>query len=304
MKSSVLERKILACLAVLLVAALPLLESSCRSNLSTPLGTGTSQQNSATTAVTSVVPKTGPLAGGTVVTINGSGFTSGTQASAPLVSFGGTPATNVTVISSSQLKAQAPAHAAGSVGVQVTAADGKSASLASAFTYITATFSVKSVSPLSGPAAGGTTVTINGSGFQSGASVNFGGLGATSVSLTNSSTIVAVTPVHSSGPVTVTVTNTSGDSATLPSGFTFHSINLLWNAPSSSPVTVAGYNVYRGNASTGPFGRLNGSSPLTTTSYDDTNVDGGTTYYYEVKSVDTNGVESPPAGPVPATTSP
>ena len=124
------------------------------------------------------------------------------------------------------------------------------------------------------------------------------------MSLTNSSTLVAVTPVHSSGSVIVTVTNSSGTSATLPSGFTFHSIDLLWNAPSTSTVTIAGYNVYRGSASTGPFGRLNSSSPLATTSYIDATVDGGQTYYYEVKSVDTAGVESPPAGPVPATTTP
>jgi len=303
MKSRTLVPKILACLAALLVAAIPLMESSCRSDLVLPLDAGKSQQSSAPT-VTSVVPQTGPLAGGTLVTINGSDFTSSAGATAPSVSFGGAPATQVIVVSSSQLKAQAPAHAAGSVAVQVTTADGQSASLASAFTYKTVKFSINSVSPLSGPAAGGTTVTISGSDFQAGASVTFGGLAATSVSLSNSSTITAVTPVHSSGSVTVTVTNSSGDSTTLPSGFTFHSIDLLWNPPSTSPVTIAGYNVYRGNASAGPFGRLNGSSPLATTSFVDATVEGGTTYFYEVKSVDTNGVESPPAGPVPATTSP
>ena len=113
-----------------------------------------------------------------------------------------------------------------------------------------------------------------------------------------------MTPVHSSGAVTVTVTNSNGDSATLPSGYTFHSIDLAWNAPSSSTVAITGYNVYRADLSAGPFGRLNGVSPLSTTSFEDATVDGGRTYYYEVKSVDSNGVESPPAGPVPATTSP
>lgn len=303
MKSSAPGRKIVAFVAALLVAAAPLIYSSCGTGMVASPDANSSQQ-SATPAVMSVVPNTGPMDGGTVVTISGSNFTSGAQATAPSVSFGGTPATNITVLSSSQLKAQVPAHAAGSVGVQVTTAEGKSASLANAFTYVTATFSLKSASPISGPSAGGTTVTISGSGFQAGVSVTFGGLGATSVSLTNSSTIVAVTPVHSSGSVTVTVTNSSGDSATLPSGFNFHSIDLAWSAPSTSTITIAGYNVYRGNGSAGPFGRLNGSSPLATTSYEDPTVDGGTTYFYEVKSVDSNGVESPPAGPVPATTSP
>ncbi|MGA8182229.1 MAG: IPT/TIG domain-containing protein [Terriglobia bacterium] len=303
MKSNTLGRKILGCMATLLVAAAPLIYSSCGTGIVSPLD-ATSSQKSSTPAMTSVVPNSGPLDGGTVVTINGSNFTSDTQAAAPSVSFGGTPATNITVISSSQLKAQVPPHAAGSVGVQVTTSGGESASLANAFTYVTATFSLKSVSPISGPAAGGTTVTISGSDFQTGVSVTFGGLGATSVSRTNSSTLVAVTPVHSSASVTVTVTNPSGDSATLPSGFTYHSIDLLWSAPSTSTIAIAGYNVYRGNTSAGPFGLLNGSSPLATTSFIDATVEGGTTYYYEVKSVDTSGVESPPAGPVPATTTP
>ena len=254
---------------------------------------------SSSPTVSSVSPNSGGTAGGTVVTITGSNFASGAT-----VSFGGSSATNVSFVSSSKLTATTPAHAAGSVAVAITNPAGGNAALAGGFTFGTVTFSVNSISPISGPAAGGTTVTISGSDFQTGVSVNFGGLGATSVSLVNSSTLVAVTPVHSSGSVTVTVTNGSGTSATLPSGFMFHSVDLLWNAPSTSPVTVAGYNVYRGNASTGPFGLLNGSSPLATTSFVDATVEGGRTYYYEVKSVDTSGVESPPAGPVPATTTP
>lgn len=389
MMSSTLRRKILGCMATLLVAAVPLMNSSCRGDLASALDPGTSQQNGAP-EISSIVPNSASPAGGTTVIVNGSNFTSGTQPATPSVSFGGVTATNVRIISplqisasvpphakgsvsvevvtadgastsipnaftytatppaissvspasggaaggtvvtitgsnfasgatvsfggspasnvsfvnSTQLKAATPAHAAGSVAVAVTNPDGTNAVLAGGFTFGTATFSVNSVSPISGPAAGGTTVTISGSGFQTGASVNFGGLGATSVSLTNSSTLVAVTPVHSSASVTVTVTNPSGASATLPSGFTYHSIDLLWNAPSTSPVTIAGYNVYRGNTSAGPFGLLNGSSPLATTSFVDATVEGATTYYYEVKSVDTNGVESPPAGPVPATTTP
>jgi hypothetical protein len=303
MKTRALERKLIACIATLLVAAAPLIYSSCGTGVVSPLDNNSSQESS-TPTVTSVVPSSGPPDGGTVVTVNGSDFTSGAQATAPTVSFGGTPATNITVISSSQLKVQVPAHAAGSVGVQVTTSGGLSASLAKAFTYVTATFSLKSVAPLSGPAEGGNKVTVSGSGFQSGVSVNFGGLGATSVTLNNSTTITAVVPVHSSGSVTVTVTNSNGDSATLPSGYTFHSIDLLWSAPSTSTIAITGYNVYRGDLLAGPFGRLNGSSPLSTTSYEDATVDGGKTYYYEVKSVDSNGVESPPAGPVPATTTP
>ncbi|HXH47938.1 MAG TPA: IPT/TIG domain-containing protein [Terriglobia bacterium] len=249
--------------------------------------------------ISSVTPNSGGTAGGTVVTIAGSNFVSGAT-----VSFGGSPASGVSFVNATQLKATTPAHASGPVNVAVTNPDGTSAVLAGGFMFGTVSLNVSSVSPISGPAAGGTTVTISGTNFQAGVSVTFGGLAATSVMLSNSSTIVAVTPEHSSGPATVTVTNSDGQSTSWASTFTFHSVDLLWNAPSSSPVTIAGYNVYRGNSSAGPFGLLNGSSPVAITSFVDATVQGDTTYYYEVKSVDSNGVESPPAGPVPATVSP
>jgi IPT/TIG domain len=249
--------------------------------------------------INSVSPNSGGTAGGTVVAIAGANFASGAT-----VSFGGSSASNVSFVNSTQLKATTPAHAAGAVNVAVTNPDGASATLAGGFTFATVSLTISSVSPISGPAAGGTTVTISGTNFQTGVSVTIGGLAATSVTLSNSSTIVAVTPAHSSGSVDITVTNSNGQSATSASGFAFHSIDLMWSAPSSSPVTIAGYNVYRSNMSAGPFGRVSGSTPLVDTSYIDAAVQGGTTYYYEVKSVDSNGTESAPAGPVPATTSP
>ena len=249
--------------------------------------------------VSSVSPNSGDTGGGTVVVIAGANFTNGAA-----VSFGGSAVSSVSFVNSSQLKATTPAHAAGSVNVVVTNPDGASSTLTSGFTFGTSSLTVSSVSPISGPAAGGTTVTISGANFQTGVSVTFGGLAATSVSLSNSSTIVAVTPAHSSGSVDISVTNSNGQSVALASGFAFHSIDLMWNAPSSTTISVEGYNVYRGSASTGPFGRISGSTPLADTSFTDATVQGGTTYYYEVRSVDSNGTESSPAGPVPATTSP
>jgi len=269
-----------------------------------PGGGSTALANAFTYASTSLTvssasPSSGPTAGGTVVTVAGSNFSSGAT-----VSFGGSPASNVSFVSSTQLKATTPAHAAGTVNVVVTNPGGASVTLANAFSYGSSSLTVSSVSPISGPAAGGTTVTISGVNFQTGVSVTFGGFAATSVTLSNSTTIVAVTPEHSSGSVTVAVTNSNGQSATLSSAFKFHSIDLLWNAPSSSPVTIAGYNVYRAISSAGPFGRLNSSTPVTNTSFSDANVQGSTTYYYEVKSVDSKGTESSPEGPVSTTTSP
>jgi centrosomal CEP192-like protein/ASPM-SPD-2-Hydin domain-containing protein/HYDIN/CFA65/VesB family protein len=70
-----------------------------------------------------------------------------------------------------------------------------------------------------------------------------------------------------------------------------HSIDLSWNAPSSSADPVAGYNVYRSTNGGGSFTKLN-SSPDGQVDYTDSAVQSGTTYMYQVKSVDASGVES------------
>jgi hypothetical protein len=53
---------------------------------------------------------------------------------------------------------------------------------------------VTSLSPSTGPAAGGTSVTVSGHGFTLASQVTFGSVAASSFSVTNDSTIVAVSP--------------------------------------------------------------------------------------------------------------
>ena len=55
--------------------------------------------------------------------------------SGAMVTFGGTAATNVLIVSATQITATTAAHAAGSVTVTVTNPDGQSGSLGSGFTY-------------------------------------------------------------------------------------------------------------------------------------------------------------------------
>jgi hypothetical protein len=85
------------------------------------------------------------------------------------------------------------------------------------------------------------------------------------------------------GTVTIGLSGT-GESAS-------HQVTLIWDAPSSSTDPVAGYHVYRSNGSGSAYTLLN-SSVDTQTTYVDTNVQSGATYYYIVKSVDAAGVES------------
>ena len=56
------------------------------------------------------------------------------------------------------------------------------------------------VSPASGTAAGGTAVTITGTGFLAGATVSLGGTPATGVTVVNSTSITATTPAHAPEP--------------------------------------------------------------------------------------------------------
>jgi HYDIN/CFA65/VesB-like, Ig-like domain/Abnormal spindle-like microcephaly-assoc'd, ASPM-SPD-2-Hydin len=83
-------------------------------------------------------------------------------------------------------------------------------------------------------------------------------------------------------------TNTPTTQAVSGSG-TAPVVNLTWNASSSG--SIAGYNIYRGTVSGGPYTQINGSLNPTTSNADAT-VQNGQTYYYVVTAVDVTGAES------------
>ncbi|HWM91368.1 MAG TPA: M12 family metallo-peptidase [Thermoanaerobaculia bacterium] len=79
---------------------------------------------------------------------------------------------------------------------------------------------VTAVNPKSGTTAGGTLVTLTGTGFQAGATVTFGGTQGTSVSVVSPTRITVRTPAKATGKVAVVVMNhPSGQSTTLNDGF-------------------------------------------------------------------------------------
>src|SRR5204863_2154972 len=99
---------------------------------------------------------------------------------------------------------------------------------------------VSAISPTSGTTAGGTSVTITGTAFQSGASVTFGGAAATNISVVSSTTITATTAAHAAGAVNVVVTNTDGQSGTLSNGFTYSAGAPALTSVSPNSGTTAG----------------------------------------------------------------
>ena len=73
---------------------------------------------------------------------------------------------------------------------------------------------VTAVSPSSGLTTGGTSITITGTGFVSGATVKVGSAAATAVTVNSATSITATTPSGSAGVANVVVTDSSGTSAT------------------------------------------------------------------------------------------
>ncbi len=72
---------------------------------------------------------------------------------------------------------------------------------------------VKKLSPKSGPVAGGTQITVTGSGFAAGATVSFGEAAGTDVVVSSSTSLNALSPPGAAGTVDVTVTTGAGTSA-------------------------------------------------------------------------------------------
>jgi len=94
------------------------------------------------------------------------------------------------------------------------------------------------------------------------------------------------------GTITVT-SNASGSPATIALSGTgvqavSHTVNLTW---SDSGSTITGYNVYRTTTSGSGYVKITGSL-LPTTSYTDSTVQNGTTYFYVATAVDNTGAES------------
>ena len=162
-------------------------------------------------AVTSISPSTGPTAGGTSVTITGTGLTSATD-----VSFGATSAFgSCSANTATSITCNSPAGSAGAVDVTVTTGNGTSPVNAPAdqFTYVAAP-TVTGVSPVSGPTAGGTSVTITGTNLTAASGVQFGTNAGTSCGSNTATSITCTSPAGSAGVVDVKVTTAGGTSAT------------------------------------------------------------------------------------------
>ncbi|MFR9749661.1 beta strand repeat-containing protein [Nocardia sp. 004] len=185
--------------------------------------------------IATILPPSGPEAGGNVVAIGGTGFTGATA-----ITFGLTPAAAFTVVSDILITATVPAGV-GTVGVTVTTVGG--ISLPALYTYL-ALPTVLGLSPISGPEGGGTAVIITGSGFTGATAVTFGITPAAGFTVDSDTQITATSPAGV-GVVGVTVTTAGGIS--IPALYTYVPVPVIaviappaGPAAGGTPVVISG----------------------------------------------------------------
>lgn len=165
---------------------------------------------------TSITPAMGPTTGGTVFVINGTNLNTVTS-----VTFANVPGTIVAVNpAGTQLVGITPPGSAGTAAVVVTGPGG-AVTIPGGFTYFVAPPPPvpTNIVPNTGPAAGGTAFTINGTNLGGVLGVLFNGVPATGVTAT-ATTVTGVTPPGVVGPATVTLVTAFG-TANVPGGFTY-----------------------------------------------------------------------------------
>jgi hypothetical protein len=180
--------------------------------------------------LTTVAPSAGTTAGGTSVNLTGTGFTTATD-----VFFGAVDVTSFTINSNTSITVSSPAHAAGQVNVTVENPGGTSGS--QPYTFV-APPTLTTVAPPAGTTAGGTTVNLTGTNFNTATDVFFGAVDVTSFTINSNTSITVTSPAHAAGQVSVTVENPGGTSGSQP--FTFAAPPTLTTVAPPSGSTAGG----------------------------------------------------------------
>ena len=178
----------------------------------------------------SVTPSVGSSTSSTNVTLAGANYTGATS-----VLFGAVSVT-FNVVNDNTITATVPAGS-GSVSVTVTTPSGGTSTQNGLFQFAGQT-TLTSIVPNFGPVQTFTPVTITGTNFYTGATVLFGSVAGTNVTIINSTTLTVLPPSQAVGQVNVTVNTSTG----LPYNYvvsaapTWTSINPPTGEPSSTVV--------------------------------------------------------------------
>jgi len=190
--------------------------------------------------VASVSPAIGTVDGGTALTVLGNDFVNGCTAT-----IGGVAAA-VVFGSSGQLTITTPVGTStGPQSLVITNPDAQTSGTSGddQFSFTAAALTITGVSPSSGDPAGGTNVTITGTGFLGRGSAALGGVNIASFLVVDDETITGTTGAHAAGAVNTTVdglASTAGlftynnpllDLTTLPWRLFFHGADFTGGTP-------------------------------------------------------------------------
>lgn len=170
-----------------------------------------------TMRIMSVSPAQGSTVGGEAVVVSGEGFVDGVA-----VTFGTRASPEVERLNDTTLRVMLPPGLPGAVPVAVSAPGEVTVSEEGLFSYVDQLPRVvMAIRPSLGATAGGTPVTIVGTGFMAGARVTIGGQRATDVEVVDSTRITALTPAREEALVDVVVRNPGFPAAILRGAFEY-----------------------------------------------------------------------------------
>jgi IPT/TIG domain len=196
----------------------------------------TFRNESLTPRVSTATPNSGPVVGGTRVTIIGDGF------QAPVQVLFGSAEARVIEVRYAEIIVEAPAGrdtspdgtgpVTGPVDITIVNINSQTrVTLAGGFRYVAA-MQITAVGPTEGLFTGGTRVTIDGNGFVAPVAVTIGGIAAQPIFVSGTRIIAITSPVavtscaDVSGPIAVTNIS-NGDSAAFVTPFTFRVLRPL-----------------------------------------------------------------------------
>ena len=208
-----------------------------------------------------ISPASGPMNGGTLVAITGSGFSS-----TGYVYFGKYLLVP-TIIDDSHLTVTTVPSLPGLVPVRITNAHGTGVSQDPSAMYL---FEfplpeLTHITPSSGSSAGGTVVTITGSGFSGATSVSFGGINGTGLDIVDDNLLTSISPPNSAGTIAISVINPAhtGSSTGSTTVFRYDSPvpRLTDISPSSGSMDGGTVVTLTGSGFTGTIGVSFGEKP-------------------------------------------
>ncbi len=211
--------------------------------------------------VTSVSPNSGSTAGGTAVTITRTKFSA---AGAAVATFGGKTATNVVVVSGTQISATTPAGSAGAVTVTVTNSGALSGNLANGFSYVsvstTPTALTCTPTSLGQNASSTCTVTLNQAAASGGSAVV--------LSRSNATLTVPASVTVAAGSSSATFAATTGAFSTSQSSTITATLNsvsqtasISLSAPATPTALTCGPSTLGPNATSTCTVSLNNAAP-------------------------------------------